>query len=83
MIYEHYDISLSPSTNVFAMHRNPPSTIVFAMHRNSPSTNVFPMHYTEIRPRGLGRIDELLSEAKMTHLTAHPAHLTAHPLYIS
>ena len=30
--------------------------------------------YTEIRPRELGRIDELLSEAKMTHLTAHPTY---------
>ena len=54
-----------PSTNVFPMHPNPPSTIVFAMHRHLPSTKVFPMHYTKIRPRVLGRIDDLLSEAHL------------------
>ena len=64
----------SPNTNVFPMHPNPPSTIVFAMHRNSQGTNVFPMHYTKIGPRGLGRIDDLLSEAGMTHLTVHQSY---------
>ena len=72
----------SLNTYVFLMHPNPPSTIVFAMHRYLPSTIVFPMHYTKIRPRVLGRIDELLSEAKMTHLTTHQTYtsnLNVHP----